>query len=39
MDEELGGKRREGEKTDSYCRERSSETESKCERGYEKKKI
>lgn len=32
MDEEARGRRKLGEKTDSYCRERSRETESECER-------
>ncbi len=40
MDEELGGRRRKRgrENRDSYCRERSTETESKCEREDEKQK-
>lgn len=39
MDEEVGGEEKRGrENRDSYCRERSAETESKCEREDEKEK-
>ena len=39
VDEEVGGRRREGEKTDAVTvGKRSTETESKCERGDEKQK-